>query len=369
MVVVDEIHMVAEANRGYLLEVIFSKIRYILRNNVQCIGLSATLPNISDIAAWLEASLYTTEYRPVNLTTRICQNGMLYRLNEEHINETTSLLSLDRILPHHDRLTKEQHNDSVYSLCLETIGIKKSILIFCSSKSFCETYAQKLAGTLVCKESNNITEIDTMRLNIINGLRQTSVGLCPILRHTIRSGVAYHHAGLTTDERTIIENGFRSGAILVLCATSTLAAGVNLPAHRVIIRCQALFITKSFCLSLSFRSPYMVKNPLSIANFRQMCGRAGRLGLDENGEAILIIRNDSKVDADLALKLMTAPIEPTLSSLNAFNGRGLVKLLLEMICCGRLSHESAVMEFISFTLMNLQHAAEEVRTFTTVSIT
>jgi replicative superfamily II helicase len=85
------------------------------------------------------------------------------------------------------------------------------------------------------------------------------------------------------DERRLIEDAFRAGIINVLCATSTLAAGVNLPAHRVIIR-----------------SPYMGISPLTVANFRQMCGRAGRLGLDDNGEAILMMPKCDRANLDLA---------------------------------------------------------------------
>jgi DEAD/DEAH box helicase len=80
MIVVDEIHLLADQHRGFLLEVILSKIQYILREQVQIVGMSATLPNISDLSGWLGASLYRTEFRPVDLSVRVCMNRKLYRV-------------------------------------------------------------------------------------------------------------------------------------------------------------------------------------------------------------------------------------------------------------------------------------------------
>ena len=80
MIVVDEIHLLADQHRGFLSEVILSKVQYILREQVQIVGMSATLPNISDLSGWLGASLYRTEFRPVDLSVRVCMNRKLYRV-------------------------------------------------------------------------------------------------------------------------------------------------------------------------------------------------------------------------------------------------------------------------------------------------
>ena len=80
MIVVDEIHMLADTHRGFLLEVILSKVIFALKNKVQIIGMSATLPNISDLSNWLDASLFSTEFRPVDLSIRACMNKKLYRI-------------------------------------------------------------------------------------------------------------------------------------------------------------------------------------------------------------------------------------------------------------------------------------------------
>ena len=122
----------------------------------------------------------------------------------------------------------------------------------------------------------------------------------------------------------------------MLCTTSTLSAGVNLPAHRVIIR-----------------EPKMGPQLLSVSSFRQMAGRAGRTGSSASGEAILIIRN-SAADKHLAAKLCFASNDPLMSSLHRGYGGGVEKLLLDMMACGKLKTESESRQFMERTLMSCQ---------------
>ncbi len=104
-------------------------------------------------------------------------------------------------------------------------------------------------------------EVTFERAVLIEELKRLQCGLNPKLKDTLPMGVAFHHAGLTLEEREVVERGFREGAISVLTATTTLAAGVNLPAQRVVIR--AMFVGL---------------NRLDIVRYRQMSGRAGRSG-------------------------------------------------------------------------------------------
>ena len=108
-------------------------------------------------------------------------------------------------------------------------------------------------------------------MRLLEELRQCPSGLCDTLKKTIKFGVAYHHSGLTNDEKCIIEKGFRNGILLVLVATSTLSTGINLPAKAVI-----------------FKSPRIAMSLMDSAKYKQMSGRAGRTGFDTSDDSIII---------------------------------------------------------------------------------
>lgn len=233
MIVVDEIHMLSDSHRGFLLEVLLSKVLFLFKSKVQCIGMSATLPNIEHLATWLNAALFTTECRPVELSLRVLANRMLYRFDEKDSNQFV----VERLIP--SFATTDV--DGIEAMCLETmINDSKSVLMFCQSKDLCQNSAKRMAAAVKEHSIRNNEPISAIlsasRELLLMELWHTEVGLCPVLRNTIPYGTAYHHSGLSSEERLIIEKGFRTGALSLLCATTTLSAGVNLPAHRVIIR-------------------------------------------------------------------------------------------------------------------------------------
>jgi superfamily II DNA/RNA helicase len=104
-------------------------------------------------------------------------------------------------------------------------------------------------------------------------LARSQAGIDPGLEAVVPAGVAFHHSGLTVEERELLEEAFSDGTLLILTCTPTLAAGVNLPAGRVVIR-----------------SPFVGMEPLDATRYRQMIGRAGRKGLQPLGEAFLMVR-------------------------------------------------------------------------------
>ena len=137
------------------------------------------------------------------------------------------------------------------------------------------------------------------------------VGLCETLKLTIPFGIAYHHSDLTKDEREIIEKGFREASLFVLCATSTLSTGINLPAKAVI-----------------FKEPRIGINELDAAKYKQMSGRAGRTGFDSEGDSIMICKNDE-------LALVENLMKPFMCELkSALTGCRLMRSILEIIASG-----------------------------------
>ncbi|XP_062285247.1 DNA polymerase theta [Scomber scombrus] len=341
MVVVDELHMVGDSGRGYLLELLLTKIRYIaqkqntsgsLSEGVQIIGMSATLPNLSLLASWLGAQLYQTDYRPVPLHEHLKVGYSIYDRSLSVVRQFTPALYV------------KGDDDNIVSLCYETVREGHSVLLFCPSKNWCEKLADSIA-----REFYNLRHADRQGeaepqpvcldqeglVDVIAQLRRTPAGLDPILQRTVPWGVAFHHAGLTFDERDVLEGAFRQGMVRVLAATSTLSSGVNLPARRVIIR-----------------TPMFNGHLLDPLTYKQMAGRAGRKGVDTTGESVLVCK---EAERQKGISLLQGALQPISSCLVRREGEGvttsMLRAILEIIVGGVASTPQDVKLYASCSLL------------------
>ena len=339
IVIIDEIHMMGDSSRGYILELLVTKLLYLQLSQLQIVGLSATLPNINIFSTWLGASIYITDFRPVPLVEYVKVGGAIYDKNMNKVKNLEPPMS-------------PKDPDQILDLCCETILEGNSLLIFCSSKRNTELLSVKLASILpediYARRSansefnvNNFDEkvVKEQRAGLLVHLKRTPGGLDPVFEKTVSKGIAYHHSGLTVEEREIIEFGFRSGVINILIATSTLAAGVNLPARRVI-----------------FHTPFIGVEPLDATRYRQMSGRAGRKGIDTLGESYLFCK-----PAQLpSVKSMVLSELPPLESCLVESRRGMIRPLMDVISGGIVETVQDVERYIMSTLFARQKHYSEV---------
>ncbi|XP_055853276.1 DNA polymerase theta [Episyrphus balteatus] len=338
-VVVDEIHLISDPGRGYILELLLAKVLYMSRKfdlKIQIITMSATLANVELLKKWLDAELYITNYRPVALQEMIKIGTKIYNNNLEFIREldTSEFKSL-------------KDSDHVAQLCIETLSEGCSVVVFCPSKDWCENLSVQLAAAIHTIGRSGTDIGNKLRSNIKRDaieevkkqLKDIPTGLDSVLEKTINFACAYHHAGLTTEERDIIEACFKSGALKIIVATSTLSSGVNLPARRVIIR-----------------SPLFGGKQMSSLTYKQMIGRAGRTGKDTLGESILICTDSN---ARIGKDLVCAALNPISSCLEMESSTHLKRALLEVISSGVATQKSDIENFVSCTLLNTQKEISE----------
>ncbi|KAI6190051.1 hypothetical protein M3Y97_00075000 [Aphelenchoides bicaudatus] len=268
LVIVDEMHLLSDERRGFVLEQCLTK-SLLTNSSAQIIGLSATLSSIDKLKKFLNAELFTTNFRPVELIENIKIGDDIYCYDE---SEDTYKLTkkVKRLLP------KQQDPDNLIPLIDEVIP-DKSVMVFCQSKQAAENLCQRLAQLMPTRIRAHRKE---QKETIIKQIKDSNDGgvICQKLQAGIYAGVAYHHSGLTRDERQFVEESFRQSTICVICSTSTLATGINLPARRVIIRTTKIGM-----------------NMLSKTQYLQMVGRAGRAGLDSEGDSFVFVDNEKYV--------------------------------------------------------------------------
>lgn len=214
--VVDEAHMLRDRQRGGAMQGLLTKLR-MCKSEAQVLCMSATMKDrfMNALATWLGAVTYSTDFRPVRLRVYVKRGNVLLGDGETPSRE----LSGTRDIEHIAQLTNE------------TVELGGSVLVFCQSKMGCETTARALRSLITA----------------------TKIGV--------------HNSDLSSSDRADVEEAFRAGKLRVICCTSTLAMGVNLPARRVIIR--------------------GVHRDTSDDMIHQMVGRAGRAGLDAEGDAVI----------------------------------------------------------------------------------
>jgi len=314
IVVVDEVHFISDERRGYLTELLLAKVLYALSDRVQIVAMSATLPNADVIAKWLRATKFECDFRPVHLTEYVKVGADLY---DSSFNKVRKIAPLPGV-------NTDRDPDLLMPLVQEVRDMKGSTLIFCPSKKRTEDCAKLLAECLPKIEGLDNSSV-LRDLEAVGGGGSNSVQF-----KAVSAGVAYYHSGLTVEERKVIEQAMRDGKVTVLTATSGLAAGVNLPARRVI-----------------FRSAMLGGAYLLPADYRQMCGRAGRAGHDALGESVLI--GNVKEMAQLK-HIIDSPLTAVESCLTE-EKRGLTKALLEVIAAGVVKDVRNINRFLSYTFL------------------
>ncbi|GAA3853467.1 hypothetical protein GCM10022243_18870 [Saccharothrix violaceirubra] len=220
--VVDEIHLLGSPGRGALLEALLARVRG-ADSPVRIVGLSATVSNAAELAEWLEADLVTTTWRPSRVTWQL------------------PTLPASSAFGASGRLREQAVVDLVHRHTAE----RGSVLVFCGSK-------RNVRSTAMAVAAERGAAVHTVAADDADGLARVCAEV----------GVRLHYAGY--EHRHAAERAFRSREADVLVATSTVAAGVNLPARAVIVR-----------------DTTIGGEPLDTSTVLQMFGRAGRVGAGE----------------------------------------------------------------------------------------
>ncbi|RQM21724.1 hypothetical protein B5M09_001509 [Aphanomyces astaci] len=287
LMIIDEIHLLHDT-RGPVLEALVARtIRQVesTQQMVRLVGLSATLPNYEDVAAFLRVNpekglfYFDSSYRPVPLQQQYI--GIMEK----------------KAMKRHQMM-----NEICYEKVLEQAKHDNQVLIFVHSRK--ETAATAKAIRDLCVENDTLSDLlkpNSASSEILQTEATTNVQN-DALKEILPFGFGVHHAGMKREDRSLVEALFADGHVRVLCCTSTLAWGVNLPAHTVIIKGTQMYSAE--------KSDWV---ELSALDILQMLGRAGRIQYDTQGEGIILTQH-AQLKYYLSLMNQQLPVESQMMS-------------------------------------------------------
>jgi len=267
LVVLDEGQFITDPNRGITVELIFALLLRARQRGIepQLVILSAVIGNLNNFDRWLDLPLLTSRERPVPLIEGVLDRGGTFQfVDAEGTTKTEVLLPQHRIVQRRD---KPSSQDVIVPLAQQLVAQGEKLLVFRNMRGPAQGCAKYLSKELGLGPATTV--LDALPTQDLTGASQD-------LRECLAGGTAFHNTNLLRAEREAIEKGYRSpgGGIHVLVATTTLAAGINSPASTVVLA-ENTFVGED-------------GRPFTIAEYKNMAGRAGRLGYNEIGKAIIL---------------------------------------------------------------------------------
>ncbi|MDH5782233.1 MAG: DEAD/DEAH box helicase [Candidatus Bathyarchaeota archaeon] len=326
LIVADEVHLLNDRDRGPTLEVVLARLMQI-NPNAQLLTLSATIRNAEEAAEWLNANYITTEWRPVVLKEGVArQNEILFKDGGAA------------------KIEKHSKNPAV-NLALHMVRSGGQALIFATTRKNSVSLAKKASvevNSLLSKPLKRF--LGRLSEQILVAGERTRIS--DLLAELVKRGTAFHHAGLGGAHRRLIEKAFRNRKIKVLTATPTLAFGVNLPARMVVIHDYRRY------------EPGYGYYPISVLEYKQMAGRAGRPRYDKVGEALLLAKTEDEQDYLLESYVLAKP-ERIWSKLAV--ERVLRSHVLATIAADFAHTEQGIFDFFGKTFYAYQYEAKAIR--------
>nr|CDS32519.1 expressed protein [Hymenolepis microstoma] len=332
LIIFDEVHLLHD-DRGPILEAIVARTLRATEaaaasgisasganvanpDSIRLVGLSATLPNYTDVATFLRVDVekglfyFDNSFRPVPL--------------EQQYIGITEKKAVKRF---------QLMNEIVYEKVVEHAG-RNQILVFVHSRKETGKTARAVRDMCLEKDTLGLFMKDKNASTVV--LRQEAEQVKNSeLRDLLPYGFAMHHAGMSRVDRTLVEDLFADRHIQVLVSTATLAWGVNLPAHTVIIKGTQIYNPE--------KGKWTELGPLDVM---QMLGRAGRPQYDTKGEGILIT-NHTELQYYLSLMNQQLPIESQLVA-------KLPDLLNAEIVLGTVSNIRDAVNWLGYTYLYIR---------------